>query len=53
MALVLAQPRAPGEPVTAVWLANLARFDVQSDPLLRQRGLRQPVVDEDPFYDMR
>ena len=52
MALVLAQPRAPGEPVTATWWTRLAPFDVQSDPLMRQRGLRQPVVDEDPFYDM-
>lgn len=53
MRLLLAQPRAPGEPITAVWLARLAPFDVQSDPLMRQRGLRQPVVDEDPFYGMR
>lgn len=53
MTMVLAQPRIPGEPVTATWLARLAPFDVPSDPVMRQRGLRQPVIDEDPFYDMR
>lgn len=53
MALVLAQPSAKDGKITPKWFASLAFIDAPSDPLLRQRGLRQPIVDEDPFYDMR
>ena len=53
IALVLAQPSAKNGKITAKWFASLAFVDVASDPMQRQRGLRQPVVDEDPFYDMR
>lgn len=53
MALLLAQPRRKDGRVTDIWFAKLSLIDVPSDPLLRQRGLRQPIADEDPFYDMR
>lgn len=54
MTLVLAQPGAKSSgKITAKWWARLALVDVPSDPLLRERGLRQPVVDVDPFYGMR
>lgn len=53
MALVLSQPTAKDGKISPKWFAQLALVDVPSDPLLRQRGLRQPVVDVDPFYDMR
>lgn len=53
MALVLSQPSAKDGKITPKWFAQLALVDVPSDPLHRQRGVRQPVVDVDPFYDMR
>lgn len=53
MTFVLAQPTAKDGKITARWFANLALVDAPSDPLLKQRGLRQPVVDEDLFYAMR
>lgn len=53
MALLLAAPSAKEGRISARWWASLALLDVPSDPLLRQRGLRQPIVDEDLFYGMR